>query len=245
MLQCTALTNIPEIQALVALTTMPGGPDNPPDTGMDGHALCELGEHDAQHTQHAARLWAVHPPATHDLWLLWTGTGRRQGPDHLGPRSGAGSTASSATARRHQVQQTRRPLRNHAVLREPPRSSRRHSDHEGTSGSAEWYRGGLDRWICRAAGMGGRCRTPGARRIRSRAGLERAVRGASADRSRRSRSRSVSVVAAPAMDIRAVRCRVRRPRRARCHSAGRILAGRPGLVRRTARASAGPQALVP
>ncbi|OKJ43528.1 hypothetical protein [Streptomyces sp. CB01580] len=77
MLQCTALTNIPEIQALVALTTMPDGPDNPPDTGMDGHALCELGEHDAQHTQHAARLWAVHPPATHDLWLLWTGTGRR------------------------------------------------------------------------------------------------------------------------------------------------------------------------
>ncbi|MEU3653535.1 hypothetical protein AB0E67_12030 [Streptomyces sp. NPDC032161] len=26
------------------------------------------------HTQHAARLWAVEPAATHDLWLLWTDT---------------------------------------------------------------------------------------------------------------------------------------------------------------------------
>ncbi|MFF9321394.1 hypothetical protein ACF1BP_27470 [Streptomyces sp. NPDC014735] len=75
MLQCTALTNIPEIQALVALTTMPGGPDNPPDTGMDGHALCELG---AQHTQHAAHLWAVDTPTTRDLWLFWTSTGEHR-----------------------------------------------------------------------------------------------------------------------------------------------------------------------
>ncbi|MEU3652066.1 hypothetical protein AB0E67_04305 [Streptomyces sp. NPDC032161] len=77
MLQCTALTDIPEIDTLVALTTMPGGPVNPPDTCMDGYALCELGVHDRPHgeqTEHAARLWAVDPPATRDLWLFWTGT---------------------------------------------------------------------------------------------------------------------------------------------------------------------------
>lgn len=79
MLQCTALTDVPEIDVLVALTTMSGGPDDPADIGMDGYALCELAAHDhRQHgrrTEHAARLWAVEPPATHDLWLFWTGTG--------------------------------------------------------------------------------------------------------------------------------------------------------------------------
>ncbi|MFF4291884.1 hypothetical protein ACFY0R_42450, partial [Streptomyces sp. NPDC001633] len=69
------------MDVLVALTTMPGGPANPPDTGLEGYALCELAAHDNQHrgrTEHAARLWAVEPPATHDLWLLWTGTGERR-----------------------------------------------------------------------------------------------------------------------------------------------------------------------
>ncbi|MFF9316330.1 hypothetical protein ACF1BP_11080 [Streptomyces sp. NPDC014735] len=81
MLQCTALTDVPEMDVLVALTTMPGGPANPSDTGLDGYALCELAAHDHQHrgrTERAARLWAVEPPATHDLWLLWTGTGERR-----------------------------------------------------------------------------------------------------------------------------------------------------------------------
>ncbi|MEU3215609.1 hypothetical protein [Streptomyces sp. NPDC006971] len=81
MLQCTALTDVPEMDVLVALTTMPGGPANPPDTGLDGYALCELAAPDHQHrgrTEHAARLWAVEPPAAHDLWLLWTGTGERR-----------------------------------------------------------------------------------------------------------------------------------------------------------------------
>ncbi|MFB6816292.1 hypothetical protein ACFCV8_17305 [Streptomyces sp. NPDC056347] len=75
MLQCTAYTAIPEIDALVALTTMEGGPGNPPDAlVLDDHLLCELGEHDDQH-EHAAQLWTAEVPAERDLWLFWTGTG--------------------------------------------------------------------------------------------------------------------------------------------------------------------------
>lgn len=77
MLQCTAVTDVPEADVLAALTTMPGGPDDPRDTRLDGHVLCELGEHDEQ-AEHAARLWAADPPVMRDLWLLWTGTGTRR-----------------------------------------------------------------------------------------------------------------------------------------------------------------------
>ncbi|MEU3060623.1 hypothetical protein [Streptomyces subrutilus] len=76
MLQCTAYTEIPKIDALVALTVMEGGPEQPPDAlGLsDDFLLCELGEHD-EHTEHAAQLWTADAPAVQDLWLFWTGTG--------------------------------------------------------------------------------------------------------------------------------------------------------------------------
>lgn len=75
MLQCTAYTDVPEIDALVALTAMEGGPDNPPDAlALDDFLLCELGEHH-EHTEHAAQLWTAEIPAVRDLWLFWNGTG--------------------------------------------------------------------------------------------------------------------------------------------------------------------------
>ncbi|MET9656696.1 hypothetical protein [Streptomyces sp. NPDC006510] len=75
MLQCTGCTDVPELDALVALTTMPGGPDNPPDVlALDDFALCELGEHDDR-TEHAAQLWKAQLPTAPDLWLFWTGIG--------------------------------------------------------------------------------------------------------------------------------------------------------------------------
>ncbi|PZT76628.1 MULTISPECIES: hypothetical protein [unclassified Streptomyces] len=74
MLQCTAYTKIPELDALVALTTMEGGPEQPPDALAFGdHLMCELGEHD-DHQEHAAQLWSAEIPAERDLWLLWNGT---------------------------------------------------------------------------------------------------------------------------------------------------------------------------
>lgn len=75
MLQCTAYTEIPEIDAFVALTAMEGGPDYPPDVLAVGEfLLCELGEHD-DHTEHAAQLWTADTPAIRDLWLFWSGAG--------------------------------------------------------------------------------------------------------------------------------------------------------------------------
>ncbi|MGW8975106.1 hypothetical protein [Streptomyces platensis] len=75
MLQCTAYTEVPEIDAIVALTTMQGGPDNPPDAlAVDDFLLCELGEH-GEHTEHAAQLWTAEIPAVRDLWLFWRDTG--------------------------------------------------------------------------------------------------------------------------------------------------------------------------
>ncbi|MFE3720999.1 hypothetical protein [Streptomyces cyaneofuscatus] len=76
MLQCTAVTPVPYAEALLALATMKGGPEHPPDVlEPDEFLLCELGEHD-ESVEHAAYLWAAETPdLDQDLWLLWTGTG--------------------------------------------------------------------------------------------------------------------------------------------------------------------------
>ncbi|MDT0492414.1 hypothetical protein RM717_18045 [Streptomyces griseus] len=75
MLQCTAVTVVPYFEALLALATMEGGPDHPPDVIATGDfLLCELGEHD-ESVEHAAHLWTADTPDDRDLWLLWTGTG--------------------------------------------------------------------------------------------------------------------------------------------------------------------------
>ncbi|MEW2068904.1 hypothetical protein [Streptomyces sp. NPDC007346] len=76
MLQCTAVTHVPYFEALLALATMEGGPEHPPDAvDQDEFLLCELGEHD-ESTEHAAHLWAADlPDEDRDLWLLWTGAG--------------------------------------------------------------------------------------------------------------------------------------------------------------------------
>ncbi|MFF2325813.1 MULTISPECIES: hypothetical protein [unclassified Streptomyces] len=75
MLQCSAYTGVPEMDALIALTTMPGGPENPPEAlDPDDFVLCELGEHD-DGTEHAGQLWSAEAPAEQDLWLFWTDAG--------------------------------------------------------------------------------------------------------------------------------------------------------------------------
>ncbi|MFF2328218.1 MULTISPECIES: hypothetical protein [unclassified Streptomyces] len=78
LLQCTAYTGVPEAEALVALATMPGGPDDPPEAlDRDDFVLCELGEHD-DGTEHAAQLWSAETPAERDLWLFWTDAGAQE-----------------------------------------------------------------------------------------------------------------------------------------------------------------------
>ncbi|MFD3974291.1 hypothetical protein [Streptomyces cyaneofuscatus] len=76
MLQCTAVTDVPYHEALLALATMEGGPERPADVlAPDEFLLCELGEHD-ESVEHAAYLWAAQTPdVDQDLWLLWTGAG--------------------------------------------------------------------------------------------------------------------------------------------------------------------------
>ncbi|MBV7248265.1 hypothetical protein [Streptomyces sp. MW-W600-10] len=77
MLQCTAVTDVPFFEALLALADMEGGPRHPPDVlGQDDFLLCELGEHD-EAAEHAAHLWAADVPDgdDRDLWFLWTGAG--------------------------------------------------------------------------------------------------------------------------------------------------------------------------
>ncbi|MEV6076322.1 hypothetical protein AB0L80_14640 [Streptomyces sp. NPDC052069] len=71
MLQCTSFAHLPEIDALVALTTMPGGPADPPEALAEHkRALCELGEH-SEYDEHAARLWPVETEDRGDLWFFW------------------------------------------------------------------------------------------------------------------------------------------------------------------------------
>ncbi|MFE6912841.1 hypothetical protein [Streptomyces rubiginosohelvolus] len=76
MLQCTAVTDVPFHEALLALASMEGGPEHPPDVlAEDEFLLCELGEHD-EAAEHAAHLWTVDVPGEdRDLWLLWAGVG--------------------------------------------------------------------------------------------------------------------------------------------------------------------------
>jgi len=75
VLQCTAVTDVPYYEALLALTTMEGGPEHPPEVlDQDEFLLCELGEHDDS-VEHAAHVWAADTPDDRDLWLLWAGTG--------------------------------------------------------------------------------------------------------------------------------------------------------------------------
>ncbi|MEU2821549.1 hypothetical protein ABZ763_04500 [Streptomyces bacillaris] len=77
MLQCTAVTEIPVPEALVALLDLEGGPDDPRDAMADDcFLLCELGEHD-ESVEHATHLWTAEPHGEQDLWLLWAGTGAR------------------------------------------------------------------------------------------------------------------------------------------------------------------------
>ncbi|MFJ6805334.1 hypothetical protein ACIQRK_04660 [Streptomyces anulatus] len=74
MLQCTAVTHLPIIDALVALTTMEGPPDHPPDALPEGFVPCELAEHD-ETVEHASQLCAAETRDDRDLWFIWTGTG--------------------------------------------------------------------------------------------------------------------------------------------------------------------------
>ncbi|MFI1185316.1 hypothetical protein [Streptomyces californicus] len=75
MLQCTAVTDIPYAEALLALATMDGGPAHPTDyVEQDDFVLCELGEHD-ESAEHAAHLWLAETTFGEELWLLWSGEG--------------------------------------------------------------------------------------------------------------------------------------------------------------------------
>ncbi|WSB07568.1 hypothetical protein OG849_10045 [Streptomyces cyaneofuscatus] len=75
MLQCTAVTEVPLSDALTALVTMDGGPDDPSSAlAPTPYVLCELGEHDAR-TEHAALLSPAEVPHRPALWFFWTGDG--------------------------------------------------------------------------------------------------------------------------------------------------------------------------
>ncbi|WP_317992278.1 hypothetical protein [Streptomyces sp. SP18CM02] len=75
MLQCTAVTDIPYVEALLALAAMDGGPARPTDyVEQDDFVLCELGEHD-ESVEHAAHLWLSETTFGEELWLLWSGDG--------------------------------------------------------------------------------------------------------------------------------------------------------------------------
>ncbi|MEI5035242.1 hypothetical protein RB201_28830 [Streptomyces sp. S1A(2023)] len=75
MLQCTAVTQVPYAETLLALATMEGGPVHPPDVlDQDDFLLCELADHDDT-AEHAAHLWTADVPDDRDLWFLWSGTG--------------------------------------------------------------------------------------------------------------------------------------------------------------------------
>lgn len=70
MLQCTAVTLLPP-DALLRLIAP--GVDDPSDP--EPYVLCELGEHDGQHTEHAAFLRPGRTPDSSAQWFFWTGGG--------------------------------------------------------------------------------------------------------------------------------------------------------------------------
>ncbi|MGY5003207.1 hypothetical protein [Streptomyces griseus] len=75
MLQCTAVTQVPYSETLLALATMEGGPVHPADiVEPEDFVLCELGDHD-ESAEHAAHLWTADTPDDRDLWFFWSGTG--------------------------------------------------------------------------------------------------------------------------------------------------------------------------
>ncbi|MFE2290532.1 hypothetical protein [Streptomyces sp. NPDC059452] len=68
------MTRIPLGEVTVALVTLGGGPDDPPDDfTLDHYVLCELGEHTPL-TEHAALISPADTPHRPALWFLWTGT---------------------------------------------------------------------------------------------------------------------------------------------------------------------------
>ncbi|MFB8051699.1 hypothetical protein [Streptomyces rubiginosohelvolus] len=69
------MTQVPYVEALLALATMEGGPEHPPDAvEPEEFVLCELGDHD-ESAEHAGHLWTADTTDDQDLWLLWSGTG--------------------------------------------------------------------------------------------------------------------------------------------------------------------------
>lgn len=77
VLQCTALTEVPEVEALVALITMEGAPRNPLDVlSPDDFLLCELAEHD-EGAEHSAHLWTAEQSSGRELWMFWADSGAR------------------------------------------------------------------------------------------------------------------------------------------------------------------------
>ncbi|MFE2296338.1 hypothetical protein [Streptomyces sp. NPDC059452] len=73
VLQCTAVTGTPIVEALVALADMEEGPDDPREALARDFLLCELGEHD-ESTEHAAHLCAAEGRYDRDLWFMWAGS---------------------------------------------------------------------------------------------------------------------------------------------------------------------------
>ncbi|MFH8663897.1 hypothetical protein ACH4F3_03180 [Streptomyces anulatus] len=74
MLQCTAVTLLPP-DALLRL--LAPGVDDLGDP--EPYVLCELGEHDGPHTEHADFLRQGRTPDSPAQWFFWTGGG----PEHL------------------------------------------------------------------------------------------------------------------------------------------------------------------
>ncbi|MFD5942904.1 hypothetical protein [Streptomyces griseus] len=70
LLQCTAVTLLPP-EALLLLPS--AGVDDSGDP--EPYVLCELGEHDGPHTEHAAFLRPGRTPDSAAQWFFWTGDG--------------------------------------------------------------------------------------------------------------------------------------------------------------------------
>ncbi|MFD3648666.1 hypothetical protein ACFWVT_09615 [Streptomyces cyaneofuscatus] len=69
------MTEVPLSDALTALVTMDGGPDDPSSVlAPNPYVLCELREHDAR-TEHAALLSPAEVPHRPALWFFWSGGG--------------------------------------------------------------------------------------------------------------------------------------------------------------------------
>ncbi|MEU3880081.1 hypothetical protein ACFV6M_23980 [Streptomyces californicus] len=76
MLQCTAVTETPIDQAVVALISLDAELlDDAYEYVTDlGFLLCQLGEHD-ETTEHTSHLWTAETDPPQGLWFTWTGRG--------------------------------------------------------------------------------------------------------------------------------------------------------------------------